>query len=100
MVLFKYADDMAIVGFLNFKDHSTSYPYFESVQNFVEQCASVNLFINSTKTKEMVVGFSRTYDIYDYLFINGNPIERVDTCTFKYLGTFFDSNLKLLSNTD
>ena len=96
--IFKYADDMAIVGFLNFKDPSTSYPYFESVQNFVEQCASVNLLINSTKTKEMVVSFSRTYSIYDYLFINGSPIERVDT--FKYLGTFFDSNLKWQSNTD
>ena len=34
--IFKYADDMAIVGFLNFKDPSISYPYFESVQNFVE----------------------------------------------------------------
>ena len=46
----------------------------------------------------MVVNFSRTYGIYDYLFINGSPIERVNT--FKYLGTFFDSNHKWQSNTD
>ena len=63
-----------IVGFLNFKAPSTSYPYFKSIQNFVEQCASVNLFINSTKNMEMVVSFGRTYGIYDYLFINGSRI--------------------------
>ena len=26
--IFKYTDDMAIVGFLDFEDHSTLYPYF------------------------------------------------------------------------
>ena len=95
--IFKYADNMAIVGLLNFKDPDTSFPFFDAVQTFVEQCDSVNLLINSTKTKEMVVNFSRTCGIYDYIFIKENPIERVGT--FKYLGTFFDDNLKWQSNT-
>ena len=53
----------------------------------------------------MVVNFSRTYAIYDYIFIGGTkeldggvPIERV--ASFKYLCTFFDDNLKWQSNTD
>ena len=96
--IFKYADDMAIVGLLSFKDPDTSFPFFDAVQTFVDQCASVNLLINASKTKEMVVNFSRTYAIYDYIFISGNPIERVSS--FKYLGTFFDDNLKWQSNTD
>ena len=55
-------------------------------------------FINSTKTKEIVVSFNKTYGIYNYLPINGNPIEPVDN--FKYLGAFVDSNLKRQSKTD
>ena len=53
----------------------------------------------------MVVNFSRTHAIYDYIFIGGTkeldggaPIERV--ASFEYLCTFFDDNLKWQSNTD
>ena len=46
----------------------------------------------------MAVNFSRTYAINDYNFISGNPIEQV--ASFKYLGTFFDNNLKWQSNID
>ena len=72
--LFKYADDMAIVGLLNFKADNEF--YFDAVEQFSEQCRSVNLLINAKKTKEMVLSFSRTYAIYDYLFINSQPIEK------------------------
>ena len=76
---------------MSFKDPDTCYPFFDAVQHFVDQCASVNLLINASKTKGMVVNFSRTYATCDYIFISGNPIERV--ASFKYLGTFFDDNL-------
>ena len=46
----------------------------------------------------MVLSFSRSYFPCDYVFIDGNLIERVDN--FKYLGTFFNDNLKWSSNTD
>ena len=46
----------------------------------------------------MVVSFSRTFGIYDYLFIDGSPIEKVEH--FKYLGTIFSDNLKWHENTD
>ena len=46
----------------------------------------------------MVVNFSKSCALYDYIFINGNPIEKVDS--FKYLGIFFDCDLKWCSNTE
>ena len=58
---------MAIVGVLNFKTYSSF--YFDAVDHFLEQCHSVNLLINTKKTEEMVLSFSRSYAIYDYLFL-------------------------------
>ena len=80
--IFKYAYNLAIVRLLNFKDPDISQRYFDSIQHFTEQCASVNLILNTVRT---VVNFSKTCAIYDYVFINGNPIEKVES--FKYLGT-------------
>ena len=94
--IFKYADDMAIVGLLDFKTDSSF--YFDAIEGFLDKCKSVNLLINAKKTKEMVVSFSRTFGIYDYLFIDGSPIEKVEH--FKYLGTIFSDNLKWHENTD
>ena len=53
---------MAIVGLLNFKTDLSI--YFDVVDNFLEQCRSVNLLINAQKTKEMALSFSRSYAIY------------------------------------
>ena len=86
---------MAIVGLLNFKADNEF--YFDAVEQFSEQCRSVNLLINAKKTKEMVLSFSRTYAIYDYLFINSQPIEKAEH--FKYLGTYFSHDLKWHENT-
>ena len=46
----------------------------------------------------MVVSFSRTHFVQDYIFIDGRLIEKVND--FKYLGTFFNVNLKWSRNTD
>ena len=96
--IFKYADDMAIVGLLNFKQPTISQNYFEAIQNFIEQCSSVNLVLNTAKTKKMVVNFCKSCALYEYIFINGNSIEKVDS--FKYLGSFFNCDLKWCSNTE
>ena len=94
--IFKYADDMALVGLLNYKtDHSF---YYDAIEHYLEQCRDVNLLINAKKTQEMVLSFSRTYAVYDYLFINNSPIEHV--ANFKYLGTVFSNDLKWHANTE
>ena len=46
----------------------------------------------------MVLSFSKTYDVYDYLFINNRPIEHV--ANFKYIGTVFSNDLKWHANTE
>ena len=52
---------MAIVGLLDFKtDASFS---FDTVDNFLEKCRSINLLINAKKTKEMILSFSRPFAI-------------------------------------
>ena len=94
--ILKYADDMAIVGLLDFKTDASF--YFDTVDNFLEKCRSVNLLINAKKTKEMVLSFSRTFAIYDYLFINGSVIDKVEH--FKYLGTTFSNSLKWCENSN
>ena len=71
--LLKYADDMALIVLLNFQKEDSNF-YFNDVNTFLNQCKSVNLLINASKTKEMVVSFSRSYGIYDYLFIDNNVI--------------------------
>ena len=40
----------------------------------------------------------RSYAIYDYFFIAGQPIDKVDN--FKYLGTICSSSLKWHENSD
>ena len=87
---------MALVGLLNNKtDH---YFYYDAIEHYLEQCRDVNLLINAKKTQEMVLSFSRTYAVYDYLFINNSPIEHV--ANFKYLGTVFSNDLKWHANTE
>jgi hypothetical protein len=88
--ILKYADDMAIIGLLDFKTDASF--YCDAIEEVLERCKSVNLLINAKKTKEMVLSFSRTHAIYDYLFINGSPIEKVEH--FKYLGVIFSNSLK------
>ena len=94
--ILKYVDDMAIVGLLDFKADASF--YFDTADNFLEKCRSVNLLINAKKTKEMVLSFSRTFAIYDYLFINGSVIDKVEH--FKYLGTTFSNSLKWCENSN
>ena len=96
--LLKYADDMALIGLLDFKSKNDPNDYFDAVDSFVSKCKAANLIINADKTKEMIVSFSRTHSVCDYVFIDGKLIDKVDD--FKYLGTFFGANLKWSSNTD
>mgnify|MGYP001804222473 CR=1 FL=1 len=58
----------------------------------------MNLILNTVQTKEIVVNFSKSCVIYDYVFIYGNPIEKVES--LKYLGTIIDNDLKWSSNTE
>lgn len=90
---------MAIVVLLKYSDSELSEPYFDSVWNFVDKCASVNIILNTVKTREMVVSFSKSKAIHDYVFTNGNPTEKVSSFKYLHVGTIFDNDLKWSSNT-
>ena len=56
---------MAIVGLIDFE--ADALLYFDTVDNFLGKCRSVNVWIiNAKGTKEMILIFSRAFAIYDY----------------------------------
>ena len=46
--ILKYADDMAIIGLLNFKEQNDALFYFDAIERFVDQRHTVNLSINAS----------------------------------------------------
>ena len=71
--VFKYADDMAIVGLLN---HTKPDDFYFQTINFI---------LNTYKTKEMIIHFGRTFSVELPVFIDSKVIKIV--CSFKHLVT-------------
>jgi hypothetical protein len=95
--LVKYADDTVLLSLLS----GPSQQHGSALQEFVEWCDSSCLEMNVSKTKEMVVTFSkrqRELAAASIISIHGRPVELVEE--YKYLGTIFDSQLKFSSNTE
>ena len=93
----KYADDTVLLSLLS----GPSQQHGSALQEFVEWCDSSCLEMNVSKTKEMVVTFSkrqRELAAASIISIHGRPVELVEE--YKYLGTIFDSQLKFSSNTE
>ena len=92
--LFKFADDMALVGLLTDEDSLTS--YFTDIAKLHEWCNRSYLELNVRKTKELVF----QYNDPDFIPVNisGDDVELVKC--FKYLGTLIDTDLSFSDNTD
>ncbi|KAK0146750.1 RNA-directed DNA polymerase from mobile element jockey [Merluccius polli] len=88
---FKYADDTAIVGYLN-PDGSVLTSFEEEVSNFTKWCRDNFLAVNANKTKEMVIDFRRHKSEIPNSTVNDKTIERVSS--YKYLGIEIDDKLK------
>jgi hypothetical protein len=95
--ILKYADDTAVVGLLSHKDNCHKLDYQTEIAKLADDCDKLSLSLNTTKTKEMVINFSKTFSISDQITIHDSCIDVVDS--FKYLGTVFSSDLKWLENT-
>ncbi|XP_071944816.1 uncharacterized protein [Antedon mediterranea] len=78
----KFADDTTIVGLIN--DDSDESNYRNQVKRVVDWCNENNLFLNVSKTKEMVVDFRKSLNVKYPIFINGISVEFVEE--FKFLG--------------
>ena len=49
MKILKYADDMAIIGLLNFAQQEEAIFDLDAIESFIDQCHAVNLSINVIK---------------------------------------------------
>ncbi|KAI3374574.1 hypothetical protein L3Q82_021149 [Scortum barcoo] len=92
----KFSDDTAIVGCVS---EGNDCEYRKVIMDFVEWCELNHLQVNASKTKEMVIDFSRkpSSDIAP-VNIQGLDIERVRT--YKYLGVHLNNKLDWTDNTD
>lgn len=91
-MILKYADDTAIVGFLNTVNTGNENSYITAVSRFVQQCDKDDLRLNVMKTKEMVIDFRKESADKVPLSIKGQEIEAVSS--YKYLGITIQDNLK------
>ena len=91
----KFADDTTVVGLIKNNDESA---YREEVQHLAAWCASNNLALNTTKTKELIVDYRRAKRCdHTPIYINGTVVERVSS--FKFLGVHLSEDLSWTLNT-
>ena len=94
--LFKFADDMALVGLL-LNEYSLE-TYFSHVSLLNEWCEESFLEINVGKTKEFVLDARKTKNVFVSVKVNNESVEVVSN--FKYLGTLTDNKLSFSGNSD
>ena len=92
--LVKFADDSALLSLLQ------GYEQYHgpALTEFVYWCDNSYLNLNVTKTKQMIVDFSRQKHSPGKTIIHNNEAEIVSK--YKYLGTIFDDTLKWDDNTE
>ena len=93
--LVKFADDTTVEGIISNGDESA---YRQEIDRLVSWCKYNSLELNASKTKEMVIDFRRNSTPIDPLFINGQPIETVES--FKFLGSLISCDLTWDLNTN
>ncbi|TWW77038.1 hypothetical protein D4764_12G0004280 [Takifugu flavidus] len=91
----KFSDDTAIVGRVS---KGNELEYREVITNFVAWCELNHLRINTSKTNEVVIDFSRKASHIAPVNIQGMDIEIVEE--YKYLGVHLNNKLDWTHNTD
>ncbi|KAI5094470.1 hypothetical protein C0J45_16194 [Silurus meridionalis] len=94
-IFIKYADDTTVVGQIHNNDES---PYREEIRSLTAWCATNNLTLNASKTKELIVNFRKSNSRRHLpVNINGNEVERVSS--FNFLGVHISEDLSWHQNT-
>lgn len=70
----RFADDTTMLGQVTGGDE---FAYKEEVQKLTECCTANNLFLNTKKTKELIVDLRRNQNSHLLLNINGEEVERL-----------------------
>lgn len=90
-ILLKYADDTVIVGLLD-KNNDETGMYFDCIDRFHQWCDTNFLDLNVSKTKEMIIDFSKNIFSGKPVYIENKKVEIVNE--YKYLGITIDNKLK------
>ena len=91
----KYVDDTTLVEVCT---HGEDSQMQLALDEICQWCDKNQLYLNASKTKEMLINFSRTEPNVPLLSINGETIERVTEA--KLLGVVLSSDLKWTSHVD
>ncbi|KAK0146400.1 putative RNA-directed DNA polymerase from transposon BS [Merluccius polli] len=87
--IIKFADDAAVVGLISNNNEAA---YHTEVVHLADWCRENHLELNTSKTKELIVDFSRKQQrSFLPLNINGAQVERVEH--FRYLGITISQDL-------
>jgi hypothetical protein len=92
--IIKYADDTVLIELLSKNDISCM---SDAADQLAVWCDHNDLFLNVSKTKELLLCNLRDNPVHCALNINGNSVEQVES--FKYLGTIIDRKLRFHQNT-
>ncbi|KAF7712005.1 gastrula zinc finger protein XlCGF28.1-like, partial [Silurus meridionalis] len=88
-IFIKYADDTTVVSQIDNNDESA---YREEIHNLAAWCATNNLTLNATKTKELIVDFWKPNSRRHLpVNIDGTEVERVSS--FKFLEVHISEDL-------
>ena len=96
--LFKYADDMALVGLLQETGPLGEAAYLAHATALQTWCHTSQLEINVAETKELIMCCTKQHLITEPVSLDGQHVETVEH--FKYLGTVLDTQVSFSENTE
>ena len=85
-IIIKFADDTIVIGLISDDDESA---YRDDVKHLVRWCASNDLVLNASKTKEIVVDFRKLKSVPSTPIVNNSEVEIV--YSFKFVGIHITS---------
>uniref|UniRef100_A0A8C7GLL8 Reverse transcriptase domain-containing protein n=1 Tax=Oncorhynchus kisutch TaxID=8019 RepID=A0A8C7GLL8_ONCKI len=92
--IIKFADDTTVLGLITDNDETA---YREQVRDLARWCQNNNLSLNVTKTKEMIVDYSKRRTEHAPILIDGPIVEQVES--FKFLGVHINNKLEWSKHT-
>ena len=92
--IIKFADDTPVVGLISDNDERA---YREEVRYLAGWCQNNNLYLNVTKTKEMIVDYRKRSTEHVPILIDGAVVEQVESFTF--LGVHISNKLTWSKHT-
>ena len=92
-LVIKFADDTTVTGLISNNDETD---YRLEIERIVNWCERNNLFLNVSKTKEMVIDYRKNKCPISPLFIQNTEVEQISS--FKFLGTYISDDLNWSKN--